>query len=91
MVLQGRYKFRVKILCVVIDGHLTAAPARRIDAFKDVRSTFEVITHFRDMDSDSVRQQSMHLASKYCSDIQCDLFSKEMMQSVLRVQEAMNC
>jgi len=69
VVLQGRAKFRVTTFSVIID-QLSTALRHRIDAYSQVRGTFKVITDFRELDHDSIRECSLSLATTYSNDLQ---------------------
>jgi len=100
VVLQGRAKFRVTTFSVIID-QLSTALRHRIDACSQVRGTFKVITDFRELDHDSIRECSLSLATTYSNDLQPDMFSDEMVQfvewtlpdqeAVIRLPPLQNC
>ena len=64
VVLQGRDKFRVETFLVIVN-QLQTALRGRTDAYSEVRTIFKVITEFKDLTNDVIRQLAFTMASTY--------------------------
>jgi len=81
VVLQGRDKFRIETFLVIVN-QLQAALRSRINAYADVRKVFQVVTDFKDLSNDEIRQLALTMSDTYSSDLQSDAFPDEMVQFV---------
>jgi len=80
-VLHGKDKFRIETFTVIID-QLACSLRRRIDAYKEVREVFKVVTDFNEIDADQIREYAMSMARTYSGDLQSGEFADEMIQFV---------
>ena len=81
IILQGIDKIRIETFFVIIN-HLVSSLRRRIDAYRDAREVFKVVTDFNDIDADQMREYSLAMANTYSGDLQAGEFADEMIQFV---------
>ena len=80
-VLHGKDKFRIETFTVIID-QLVCSLRQRIDAYREVREVFKVVTDFNEIDADQLREYAVSMANTYSGDLQSGEFVDEMIQFV---------
>ena len=81
IILQGIDKIRIETFIVIIN-HLVSSLRRRIDAYRDAREVFKVVTDFNDIDADQMREYSLAMANTYSGDLQAGEFADDIVQFV---------
>lgn len=81
VVLQGKDKFRIETFLVIIN-QLQSSLKLRIDAYREVRDVYRVVTDFCELDADQIRDHAVSMAKTYSTDLQRDEFPDEMVQFV---------
>jgi len=73
VVLVGRDKFRAETFLVIVN-QLVISLRGRVDAYKEVRNVFRVITDLDVLDADQIRELPLALAKKYVADLEPGVF-----------------